>query len=84
MCILSFTARLLKPQGILNSQGRFAFVSKSIHLVSVGFQITSACECDMCFAEKYDYVGRLLKPGESPNDYSETEDEQAHDRSKDE
>ena len=33
LCILSFTACLLKPQGILNSQGRFAFVSKSIHLV---------------------------------------------------
>ena len=33
MCILSFTACLLKPQGILNSQGRFAFVSTSIPLV---------------------------------------------------
>ena len=35
--VLSFTACLLKPQGILNSQGRFAFVSKSIHLVSKAF-----------------------------------------------
>ena len=35
LCILSFTACLLKPQGILNSQGRFAFVSKSIHLVKI-------------------------------------------------
>ena len=33
LCILSFTACLLKPQGILNSQGCFAFVSKSIPLV---------------------------------------------------
>ena len=33
LCILSFTACLLKPQGILSSQGRFAFVSKSFHLV---------------------------------------------------
>ena len=41
---LSFTACLLKPQGILNSQGRFAFVSKSIHLVSSrGLQ----CETNM-------------------------------------
>ena len=34
-CILSFTACLLKPQSILNFKGRFAFVSKSIPLVSV-------------------------------------------------
>ena len=40
LCILSFTACLLKPQGILNSQGRFAFVSKSIHLVLTGFSLT--------------------------------------------
>ena len=33
MCILSFTACLLKPQSILNFQGCFAFVSKSIPLV---------------------------------------------------
>ena len=31
-------------------------------------------------AEKYDYVGRLLKPGEQPRDYSsDTEDEQQDD-----
>ena len=33
LCILSFTACLLKPQSILNLQGCFAFVSKSIPLV---------------------------------------------------
>ena len=29
--------------------------------------------------EKYDYVGRLLKPGEQPRDYTDTEDEQGED-----
>ena len=36
LCILSFTACLLKPQSILNFQGCFAFVSKSIPLVLIG------------------------------------------------
>lgn len=27
------------------------------------------------FSEKYDYVGRLLKPGEAPNNYSDEEEE---------
>jgi membrane-associated progesterone receptor component len=27
------------------------------------------------FAEKYDYVGRLLKPGEEPTNYSDEEEE---------
>ena len=40
ICILRFTACLLKPQGILNSQGRFAFVSKSIHLVYLVLDIS--------------------------------------------
>ncbi len=36
------------------------------------------------FAEKYDYVGRLLKPGDQPQDYSDTEDEPGTpDKSKD-
>ena len=34
LCILSFTACLLKPQSILNFKGRFTFVSKSIPLVA--------------------------------------------------
>ena len=38
LCILSFTACLLKPQSILNFKGRFAFVSKSIPLVLRTFQ----------------------------------------------
>jgi len=28
------------------------------------------------FPEKYDYVGRLLKPGEEPTNYSEEEEEE--------
>lgn len=32
------------------------------------------------FSEKYDYVGRLLKPGEQPRDYSDTEDEQTEEQ----
>ena len=37
------------------------------------------------FSEKYDYVGRLLKPGEQPRDYSsDTEDEQQEDSNKSE
>lgn len=28
------------------------------------------------FLEKYDFVGRLLKPGEQPTNYSDEEDEQ--------
>jgi len=27
------------------------------------------------FSEKYDYVGRLLRPGEEPTNYSEEEEE---------
>lgn len=29
------------------------------------------------FSEKYDLVGRLLKPGEQPTNYSDEEDEPA-------
>lgn len=32
------------------------------------------------FLEKYDYVGKLLKPGEQPQDYSDTEDEQSEEK----
>lgn len=28
-----------------------------------------------CISEKYEYVGRLLRPGEEPNSYSDEEDE---------
>ena len=37
----------------------------------------------MSIVEKYDLVGRLLKPGEEPTDYSDTEEEHnASDRPK--
>jgi membrane-associated progesterone receptor component len=29
----------------------------------------------LVFADKYDYVGRLLKPGEEPTNYSDEEEE---------
>ena len=36
------------------------------------------------FTEKYDHIGKLLKPGEKPTDYSDTEEEQSsHEKSKD-
>jgi len=38
----------------------------------------------MFIVEKYDLVGRLLKPGEEPTDYTDTEEEHsAADRPKD-
>ena len=33
------------------------------------------------FTEKYDYVGKLLKPGEEPSEY--TDDEEVKDKNKD-
>lgn len=27
-----------------------------------------------CFPEKYEYIGKLLKPGEQPTEYSDEED----------
>lgn len=44
-------------------------------------QMERVREWEMQFTEKYDYVGRLLKPGEQPRDYSDTEDEQTGDKS---
>ncbi|XP_054267754.1 membrane-associated progesterone receptor component 1-like [Macrosteles quadrilineatus] len=38
-------------------------------------EMDSVREWEMQFTEKYDYVGRLLKPGEAPNSYSDEEDE---------
>lgn len=37
-------------------------------------EMESVREWEMQFTEKYHYVGRLLKPGEEPTDYSEEED----------
>uniref|UniRef100_A0A8C0IG92 Progesterone receptor membrane component 2 n=1 Tax=Bubo bubo TaxID=30461 RepID=A0A8C0IG92_BUBBB len=36
--------------------------------------IQSVREWEMQFKEKYDYVGRLLKPGEEPSEYTDKED----------
>ncbi|WAQ99132.1 PGRC2-like protein [Mya arenaria] len=47
-------------------------------------QMESVREWEMQFTEKYDYVGRLLKPGEQPREYSDTEDEQSEDKSESE
>ncbi|KFM63246.1 Membrane-associated progesterone receptor component 2, partial [Stegodyphus mimosarum] len=37
-------------------------------------QMESVREWEIQFTEKYQYVGRLLKPGEEPTDYSDEED----------
>lgn len=29
----------------------------------------------MCFSEKYEFVGKLLKPGEAPTSYSDEEED---------
>ncbi|KAL0268191.1 UNVERIFIED_CONTAM: hypothetical protein PYX00_010224 [Menopon gallinae] len=38
-------------------------------------EMDSVREWEIQFKEKYDYVGRLLKPGEEPTNYSEEEEE---------
>jgi membrane-associated progesterone receptor component len=38
-------------------------------------EMDSVKEWEMQFTEKYDLVGRLLKPGEEPADYTDTEEE---------
>nr|KAG5701778.1 hypothetical protein BaRGS_000768 [Batillaria attramentaria] len=43
-------------------------------------QMESVREWEMQFTEKYHYVGKLLKPGEQPTDYTDTEDEGGDDR----
>jgi hypothetical protein len=35
-----------------------------------------------CLTEKYDVVGRLLKPGEEPTNYSDDEEDTAEDKEK--
>ncbi|XP_041454832.1 membrane-associated progesterone receptor component 1-like [Lytechinus pictus] len=37
-------------------------------------QMDSVREWEMQFMEKYDYIGKLLKPGEEPTDYSDEEE----------
>ncbi|XP_044538339.1 membrane-associated progesterone receptor component 2 [Gracilinanus agilis] len=41
-------------------------------------QMESVREWEMQFKEKYDYVGRLLKPGEEPSEYTDEEDNRDH------
>ncbi|XP_053113278.1 membrane-associated progesterone receptor component 2 [Hemicordylus capensis] len=41
-------------------------------------QMESVREWEMQFQEKYDYVGRLLKPGEEPSEYTDEEDTKDH------
>ncbi|XP_013161769.1 PREDICTED: membrane-associated progesterone receptor component 1-like [Papilio xuthus] len=43
-------------------------------------EIASATEWEGQFREKYDIVGRLLKPGETPNKYSDDETEDKKDQ----
>ncbi|KAL1432782.1 hypothetical protein MTO96_012984 [Rhipicephalus appendiculatus] len=42
-------------------------------------EMESVREWEMQFTEKYHYVGRLLKPGEEPTDYSDEEESSAAD-----
>ncbi|XP_044156998.1 membrane-associated progesterone receptor component 2 [Bufo gargarizans] len=41
-------------------------------------QMESVREWEMQFKEKYEYVGRLLKPGEEPSEYTDEEDARDH------
>ncbi|XP_049595928.1 membrane-associated progesterone receptor component 2 [Syngnathus scovelli] len=41
-------------------------------------QMESVREWEMQFMEKYDYVGRLLKPGDEPSEYTDEEDVKEH------
>ncbi|TNM96070.1 membrane-associated progesterone receptor component 2 [Takifugu rubripes] len=41
-------------------------------------QMESVREWEMQFLEKYDYVGRLLKPGDEPSEYTDEEDIKDH------
>ncbi|XP_066488386.1 membrane-associated progesterone receptor component 2 [Tiliqua scincoides] len=46
-------------------------------------QMESVREWEMQFKEKYDYVGRLLKPGEEPSEYTDEEDTKDHTKQQD-
>ncbi|KAM8833936.1 membrane-associated progesterone receptor component 2 [Synchiropus picturatus] len=41
-------------------------------------EMDSVREWEMQFLEKYDYVGRLLKPGDEPSEYTDEEDIKDH------
>ena len=54
-----------------------------VHQRANVYLIGQNIDCYLFVSEKYEYVGRLLKPGEQPRDYSsDTEDEQPEDSSK--
>lgn len=38
------------------------------------------CCCCFYFSEKYDQIGRLLKPGQEPVDYTDSEEEISEER----
>ncbi|MCL4143202.1 UNVERIFIED_CONTAM: hypothetical protein GTU68_020379 [Idotea baltica] len=44
-------------------------------------QMDSVREWEMQFNEKYDYIGKFLKPGEEPAEYSDDEDSKDKDKS---
>ncbi|KAB7498468.1 Membrane-associated progesterone receptor component 2 [Armadillidium nasatum] len=43
-------------------------------------QMDSVKEWEMQFLEKYDYIGKLLKPGEEPTEYSDDEEAKEKDK----
>ena len=43
-------------------------------------QLESLKEWEMQFMERYDHVGSLLKPGEKPKQYEESETEEEDDK----
>ena len=45
-------------------------------------QLESLKEWEMQFKERYDHVGSLLKPGEKPKQYEESETEEEDDKKK--
>lgn len=47
-------------------------------------QMDSVREWEMQFTEKYDFVGRLLRPGEEPTSYSDEEDDTSQTENKNE
>lgn len=43
-----------------------------------GYQLNQFNQSHCCLLEKYDYVGRLLKPGDEPSEYTDEEDIKDH------
>ncbi|KAH0615977.1 hypothetical protein JD844_026679 [Phrynosoma platyrhinos] len=51
---------------------------ESVREWEMQFKASSDCNVFVSFLEKYDYVGRLLKPGEEPSEYTDEEDTKDH------